>query len=225
MKKNPSNGPSILYKRPISKNNFLYHSIISKYKSHKPELNIIANDEEQILNNNLTETVRTEGSKQKFNYLYSNFNKFKKLNGNYPYSTNSRYSNNNKNLTYRKKDVNEFQNNNSLLFHHKNNINKIYPNYNNTCNISLNQHFYNIDYNNLASSNSLKKNDDLKNRVKKLKIQQKNKPIHEIKNYYNRTPSSNINKKNILNVNSFNNNFSINLIKNENNSYDSFDKL
>ena len=223
MKKNPSNGPSILYKRPISKNYFLNHSIISKYKSHKPELNIIANDEEQILNNNLTETVRTEGSKQKFNYLYSNFNKFKKLNGNYPYSTSSRYSNNNKNLTYRKKDVNEFQNNNSLLFQHKNNINKIYPNYNNTCNISLNQHFYNIDYNNLASSNSLKKNDDLKNRVKKLKNQQKNKPIHEIKNYYNRTPSSNINKKNILNVNSFNNNFSINLIKNDNNSYDSFD--
>ena len=56
-----------------------------------------------------------------------------------------------------------------------------------------------------------------------MKNQQKNKPINEIKNYYNRTPSRNINKKNILNVNSFNNNFSINLIKNENNSYDSFD--
>ena len=145
------------------------------------------------------------------------------MNGNYPYSTSSRYSNNNKILTYRKKDVNEFQNSNSLLFQHKNDINKIYPNYNNTCNISFNQHFYNIDYNNLTTSNSIRKNDDLKNRVKKLKNQQKNKPINEIKNYYNRTPSRNINKKNILNVNSFNNNFSINLIKNENNSYDSFD--
>ena len=223
MKKNQANWPSILYKRPISKNSFLYHSIISNYNSHKPELNIITNDEEQILKNNLTETVRTEGNKQKFNYLYSNFNKFKKLNGNYPYSTSSRYSTKNKILTSRKREVNEFPNSNSLLFQNKSNIGKIYPNYNNMCNISLNQHFYNIDYNNFTSSDSIKKKDDLKNLIEKLKTQRKNKPTPEIKNNYNRTHRSNSNKKNILNVNSLNNNFSINLIKNVNNSYDSFD--
>ena len=220
--------PSILYKRPISKNSNIYNAVISKYNSNKVEPHNKTNEEEPIYENKLTDTVRTESNKHKFNYLYSNFNNFKKLKDNGPYNNSSRYSSNNRmNKNKLKKIFNETQDNNSLFFLNKVADGKIFPNFNNnTCNISLNQHFYNIDYKNITSSQSILKKDDIDNKnekSKKIQNIQRYKYIPNIKNTYNNINSNRGNKKNKIYLNSFSKNFPINLIKDIHNSYDSFD--
>ena len=219
MKKIPQIWPSILYKRPISKNTSLYNSIISKYNLNKPELNINSNEDGQIL----TETFRTEANKQKFKYLYSNFNNFKKLKSNNTSSNSGRYSVNNKTLKNNKKNYNEIPDNNSLFFQNKDNDNKIIPYYNNTCNISLNQHFYNIDYNNFTSTDSIIKKNDIESIIKKLKSPNKNKYFSGIINVPKKTHSNNRNKKKNIYLNSVNKIFPIIALKDANNSYDSID--
>ena len=66
------------------------------------------------------------------------------------------------NIIKPKRSINNLENN-SLYFQEKETESKIkvFQNYNNsTCNISLNQHFYNIDYNNYSSFNAnIKRND------------------------------------------------------------------
>ena len=217
--------PSILYKRPISKNNNIYNSVISKYNSNKVEPYNKVNVEDQIFENKLIDNVRTDSNKHKFNYLYSNFNNFKKFKDNPPYSNTSRYSSNNRMKKNKlKKKFNETQDNNSLLFLNKDMDNKIFPNFNNnTCNISLNQHFYNIDYKNITSSQSILKKDDTKNKIVKTKNIQRYKFIPNIKNNYKNINSNKGNKKNKIYLNSFSKNFPLNIIKDIHKSYDSFD--
>ena len=217
--------PSILYKRPISKNSNIYNAVISKYNSNKVEPYNKTNEEEPIFENKLTDTVRTDSNKHKFNYLYSNFNNFKKLKDNTTYNNSSRYSSNNRMKKNKlKKIFNETQDNNSLFFLNKGAEGKIFPNFNNnTCNISLNQHFYNIDYKNITSSQPILKKDDTDNKNEKPKNIQKYKYIPNIKNNYKNMNSNRGNKKNKIYLNSFSKNFPFNLIKDIHNSYDSFD--
>ena len=217
--------PSILYKRPISKNNNIYNSVISKYNSNKVEPYNKVNEEDQIFENKLIDNVRTDSNKHKFNYLYSNFNNFKKFKDNPPYSNTSRYSSNNRMKKNKlKKKFNETQDNNSLFFLNKDMDNKIFPNSNNnTCNISLNQHFYNIDYKNITSSQPILKKDDTKNKIDKAKNIQRYKFIPNIKNNYKNINSNKGNKKNKIYLNSFSKNFPLNIIKDIHKSYDSFD--
>ena len=215
--------PSILYKRPVSKVSSLYNTLASKYNPNKPELNTNMSEEIQKINSKLSESVKNETNKQKFKYLYSNYNNFKKMKVNYPYSKTSRYANN-KIKKSRVKNINEIHDNNSLFFMSKDNVNKIYPNFNNnTCNISLNQHFYNIDYNNYTASSSLIKKDILDINNEKAKNQKQFNIISNINNNYSHIKNSKGNKKNNIYLNSFQKNFAINTIKDINNSYDSFD--
>ena len=159
-------GSSILYKRPISKTNSSYNSIIPNSTTNKQTISFNFSEEEQFSNNNKNiSSVRTNANTNIIK-KDSNLNTFKKININYPHCNSSRYSVNNIiNKNKLKKNINKNNNNNnsSLYFHEKENTTeKIYQNYNNnTCNISLNQHFYNIDYNNFANSNSYLKNINL----------------------------------------------------------------
>ena len=218
--------PSILYKRPVSKAGSLYNSINSKYNSTKPDLNANSTEEDQKENNNkIIENINTETNKQKLKCLYSNFNNFKKMKVNYPLCKTGRYSEKLKNKS--KKNINEIKNNNSLFNIRKENDNKIYPNINNnTCNISLNQHFYNIDYNNFASTNSLIKKDilDNNNSTERAKNQPKFNVNNNIKKSHNNINiNNNKGNKNNIYINSFSKNFPIHVMKEINNSYDSFD--
>ena len=52
MKKNNYVCPPVLYKRPISKNNFGYNSLLQKCKSHIQEINIYANEQENSYKKN-----------------------------------------------------------------------------------------------------------------------------------------------------------------------------
>ena len=154
MDKKKSFGSSILYKRPISKANSSYNTIIPNSTTNKKALNFNFSEEEQIPNNNLISSVRCDTNKMR--NIYSNLNNFNKLNMISPRFNFNRLSVNNimkKNKV--KKDINTINNSTSMNFNEKDKVNKIFQNYNNnTCNISLNQHFYNIDYNNLTSSSS-----------------------------------------------------------------------
>ena len=97
-----------------------------------------------------------------------------------PFCNSSRYSAKNQIKKNKlKSNFNEIKDNNSLFFFEKDNNNKIFPNFNNnTCNISLNQHFYNIDYNNFSNaSNSLLKKDDIENNTEEIKKLYKIKSI------------------------------------------------
>ena len=154
MKKNKLYLVNNPYKKPISKKNLLYYSLPNKSNSNGEILNINTNFEEPILNNHLIETIKTATSKRKYNYLYSNFKLFKKLKQNSPYSNIGKISSHDILKKKRLKDVYEMQDNNSFFFQYKEEEGKLFTNYNNTCNICLNQHFYNIDYNNLTSSSS-----------------------------------------------------------------------
>ena len=159
-------GSSILYKRPISKTNSSYNSIIPNSTTNKQTISFNFSEEEQFSNTNKNiSSVRTNANTNIIK-KDSNLNTFKKININYPHCNSSRYSVNNIiNKNKLKKNINKNNNNNNstLYFHEKENTTeKIYQNYNNnTCNISLNQHFYNIDYNNFANSNSNLKNINL----------------------------------------------------------------
>ena len=219
--------PSLLYKRPVSKAISLYNPLLSKYNSNNQKLNINANtnEETQNINNKLAESVINDTNKQ-FKYLYSNLNNFQKLKVNNLYCKTDRYSNRNKkqnNIV--KKNINLTKDNNSLFFISKDNDSKIFPSFNhNTCNISLNNHYYNIDYNNFASSSSIIKKNMLDLNNDKVKNQQKYNNIPNAKNNYKNLNNNKINKKNNIYLNSFTKNFPIKVIKNLSNSYDSFDK-
>ena len=204
------------YKKPISKKNLLYYSLTNKSNSNGEILNINSNFEEPILNNHLIDTIKTETSKRKYNYLYSNFKLFKKLKQNSPYSNIGKISSHDILKKKRLKNVNEMQDNNSFFFQYKEDEGKLFTNYNNTCNICLNQHFYNIDYNNYNSSNSLIKNNDIKSIIEKLKNKQKNKFSSNSK----KSNQSNRNRKYKIQLNFLNKNFPINQVKDINNSYD-----
>ena len=100
-------------------------------------------------------SVRSDLNKNK--NFDSNFNNLNKLKINCQQCNSSRFSVNNiiQKSKLKKNIIN--LNNNSLYSNDKDIANKIFQNYNNnTCNISLNQHFYNIDYNTNAN---LKRND------------------------------------------------------------------
>ena len=154
-KKKINLGSSILYKRPISKTKSSYNSIIPNTTTNKQAISFNFTDDEQFSNNNAISSVRSDLNKNK--NFDSNFNNFKKIKINYPQCYSSRFCVNNIiNKNKLKKNIINL-NNNSLYFNDKNSENKIFQNYNNnTCNISLNQHFYNIDYNTNAN---LKRND------------------------------------------------------------------
>ena len=223
MKKNRLGGALILYKRPISKNNNIYN--IPKQKFFKPEVKINNKEEEQSQNHYL-ETVHSEINKSKNNNLSNNINNFKKINLNSFHCNSSRIAANNKNKNIKiNTNFNHNQDSSSLFFQSKDNENKIYPNYNNTCNISLNQHFYNIDYNNFTSSSSLIKNEELEEKIERLKTQRKDKNIVNIKNNYKNFNSNKVNKKKAIYLNSFENNIPIAKVKDINNSYDSIDNF
>ena len=217
--------PSILYKRPVSKNNSLYDSLISKYNSNNQKININSNEESQKVNNKLTESIKNEKNKLKFKYLYSNFKNFEKLKVNYPYNKTVRYSNRYKIKNKRvQKNINETKDTNSLISISKDNGSKIFPSFNNnTCNISLNQHFYNFDYNNFAASSSLINKNILDINNEKSKNQKKDTNIHNVKNDYKIINNSRVKNKNNIYLNSISNNFPIKVIKNTSNIYDSFD--
>ena len=221
--------PTILYKRPVSKTSSLYNSLISKYNSNNPKLNININtntyEENKNVSKKLVESVRNETNKQKFKYLYSNFNNFQKLKVNYPYCKTGRYSDKYKIKNIRvKKNINEIKDANSIFFISKDNESKIFPNFNNnTCNISLNQHFYNIDYNNFAASSSSIKKNILDINKEKTKNQKNYNDIPSIKSNFKNVNNDRLNKKNNIYLNSFAKNFPIKVIKNISNSYDSFD--
>ena len=142
MKKIKLISPPILYKRPISKASPSYNSIKSQYNSIKPELNSYTKEGEKKENIKIIENDKKEENNQKFKYLYSNLNNFKKLKGNSPHFKPGIYSVNNKSKNKLKRNIIEIQDDNSLCFMNKNNDSKIYPNVeNNACNISLNQPF------------------------------------------------------------------------------------
>ena len=219
MKKIKLISPPILYKRPISKASPSYNSIKSQYNSIKPELNSYTKEGEKKENIKIIENDKKEENNQKFKYLYSNLNNFKKLKGNSPHFKPGIYSVNNKSKNKLKRNIIEIQDDNSLCFMNKNNDSKIYPNVeNNACNISLNQHFYSIDYNNFEASSSLIKEDILDNKTERIKINSKFNIIQNMKNNYKNIKYNNRNKKNNLFKN-----FNINIPKNIKDNYDSFD--
>ena len=173
MKRKHFIGPSILYKRPISKTNSSYYSIIPNSTTNKQTICFNFSEEEQLPNNNkYISSVRLNTNANKIK-KDSNINTFKKFNINYPHCQSSRYSVNNiinKNKYNKNLDKININNNSSLYFQEKDSTEKIFQNYNNnTCNISLNQHFYNIDYNNFTTTNQnakiikLDTNRDIKN--------------------------------------------------------------
>ena len=214
-------GPSILYKRPISKNTNLFNSIIPKPYSNKPHYNSSYLEQEEMLDNKNIEKVHPETSRLNFNYLNSNFKNIKNKNENNSNCYTGRYSINSqtKKLKF-KPNYNENKNENSLFFQNKDEENKIFPNYNNnTCNISLNQHFYNIDYNNFAQSKSINKNDGIEGNI----IKSKNKNTPKLNINYNNVYINKAFKNNNIYFNSSTNNIPIELVKDTNNSYDSFD--
>ena len=154
-KKKKNFDSSILYKRPISKAKSSYNSIIPNTTTNKKVISFNFTDYERFPNINVISSVRSDLNKNK--NFDSNFNNLKKIKINYPQCNSSRFSVNNiiqKNKL--KKNIINL-NNNSLYSNDKDISNKIFQNYNNnTCNISLNQHFYNIDYN---TNTNLKRND------------------------------------------------------------------
>ena len=219
MKKIKLISPPILYKRPISKASPSYNSIKSQYNSIKPELNSYTKEGEKKENIKIIENDKKEENNQKFKYLYSNLNNFKKLKGNSPHFKPGIYSVNNKSKNKLKRNIIEIQDDNSLCFMNKNNDSKIYPNVeNNACNISLNQHFYSIDYNSFEASSSLIKEAILDNKTERIKINSKFNIIQNMKNNYKNSKYNNRNKKNNLFKN-----FNINVPKNIKDNYDSFD--
>ena len=219
MKKIKLISPPILYKRPSSKASPSYNSIKSQYNSIKPELNSYTKEGEKKENIKIIENDKKEENNQKFKYLYSNLNNFKKLKGNSPHFKPGIYSVNNKSKNKLKRNIIEIQDDNSLCFMNKNNDSKIYPNVeNNACNISLNQHFYSIDYNSFEASSSLIKEAILDNKTERIKINSKFNIIQNMKNNYKNSKYNNRNKKNNLFKN-----FNINVPKNIKDNYDSFD--
>ena len=146
-------GSSILYKRPIPKFNSFYNSQIPNSTSYKQTISFNFEDE-QFQNNKLISSVRSNILKINEDALYQNMNNSKRPMNN-PKCLSTRLSVNNiTNNNKLKKNINNGEDKNSLYFKEKDNDSKIFQNYNNnTCNISLNQHFYNIDYNNYTSPN------------------------------------------------------------------------
>ena len=162
MKKNIFLGSSILYKRPISKVKSSYNSNAPNSTTNKQIKSLNFTEDEHLSNHNLVSSVRSDVNKIK----KENSSNYKKININYPLSNSSRISVNNIiNKNRLKKNIISI-NDNSSYYHDKDNENsKIFQNYNNnTCNISLNQHFYNIDYNaNLKNDIDISKNKEFKN--------------------------------------------------------------
>ena len=151
-----------------------------KTTTNKQIINLNMTDDEQFSTNNMIYSVRSDINKNKKEIFNTNINNDKKYNNNYPYCNSSRFSINNIiNKNRLKKNLINL-NNNSLCFPDKENENKIYQNYNNnTCNISLNQHFYNIDYN----GNIKRPDTDSKDEKNKLEIYiNKNKENKSINN-------------------------------------------
>ena len=146
-------GSSILYKRPIPKFNSSYNSQIPNSTSNKKTISFNFEDE-QFQNNKLISSVRSNILKINEDAIYQNMNNSKRPMNN-PKCLSTRLSVNNiTNNNKLKKNINNGEDKNSLYFKEKDNDCKIFQNYNNnTCNISLNQHFYNIDYNNYTSPN------------------------------------------------------------------------
>lgn len=146
-------GSSILYKRPIPKFNSSYNSQIPNSTSNKQTISFNFEDE-QFQNNKLISSVRSNILKINEDAIYQNMNNSKRPMNN-PKCLSTRLSVNNiTNNNKLKKNINNGEDKNSLYFKEKDNDSKIFQNYNNnTCNISLNQHFYNIDYNNYTSPN------------------------------------------------------------------------
>ena len=210
--------PSFLYKRPISKTSSLFQSILPKSNTNKSAININTNEEEPYINNYMTETNRTEINKNKFKYIYSNFGNFKKQTNNY----NNRYSTNYMKIKNKKKNF-DIKESNSSFFQNKDIESKIFPNYNNTCNISLNQHFYNIVDKNYSLSNSSIKKNDIEGKYENNKKNEIYGYIPKFKNIYNQVNKSTRNKKYNIFLNSFNKKYPMNIIKDVNKSYNSND--
>ena len=147
-------GSSILYKRPIPKFNSSYISQIPNSTSNKQTISFNFEDD-QFQNNKLISSVRSNILKINEDGIYQNIKNSKKaMNNQKCLSTRLSVNNitNNKKLN---KAINNGEEKHSLYFKEKDNDNNIFQNYNNnTCNISLNQHFYNIDYNNYTSPNT-----------------------------------------------------------------------
>ena len=144
---------SILYKRPIPKFNSSYNSQIPNSTSNKQTISFNFEDE-QFQNNKLISSVRANILKINDDGIYHNMKNSKRAINN-PKCLSTRLSINNITNNKLKKNINNGEDKNSLFFKEKDNDSKIFQNYNNnTCNISLNQHFYNIDYNNYTSPNS-----------------------------------------------------------------------
>ena len=153
-KKKVNLGSSILYKRPISKAKSSFNSIIPYTTTNKQVISFNFTREPYPNSNNISSVLSDLNKNKNFD---SNFNHFKKIKINYPQCNSSRFSVNNIMLKNKlKKNIIDL-NNYSLYSNDKDVTNKIFQNYNNnTCNISLNQHFYNIDYN---ENPNLKRND------------------------------------------------------------------
>ena len=147
-------GSSILYKRPIPKFNSSYISQIPNSTSNKQTISFNFEDD-QFQNNKLISSVRSNILKINEDGIYQNIKNSKKAINN-PKCLSTRLSINNIiNNKKLKKAINNGEEKHTLYFKEKDNDSNIFQNYNNnTCNISLNQHFYNIDYNNYTSPNS-----------------------------------------------------------------------
>ena len=208
--------PSFLYKRPVFKINSSYRSALSKSNTNKSAININTNEEEQFINNNLALTSRAETNKHKFKYIYSNFGNFKKIKEN----INNKYSTNYRKIGIRKKNFN-LKDDNSSFLHNKYIDSKIFPNYNNTCNISLNHHFYNFVDKNYSSSNFSIEGNNMEDKFSNNIKNQNYGFMSKIRNSYNQYNRNNNNKKHNIYLNSFNKKFPNNILKDINNSYGS----
>ena len=188
-------GSSILYKRPIPKFNSSYNSQIPNSTSNKQTISFNFEDE-QLQNNKLISSVRSNILKINEDVLYQNIKNSQRAMNN-PKCLSTRLSVNNITNNKLKKNINNGKDKNTLYFKEKDNDNKIFQNYNNnTCNISLNQHFYNIDYNNYTSPNS--------NMIRNI-TETKDENIQNLEKfkYINTNPNININKPNIKKYTNF----------------------
>ena len=218
-------GSSILYKRPISKNNASYNFQIPNSTTNKQTVSFNYGEEEPNSNNKLISSAYSNLTKSNYDSLKKNN---KKINNIYPHSYSSRISINNylnKNKI-KKNFINNLNENNSIYYIDKEN-DKIFQNYNNTtCNISLNQHFYNIDYNNYTSPNSNLKRNATENYVERSNLN-KYKYVNTNPNRENKDIS--INKqndkksKNNFYLNPLTKSFPLYFNKDENNSNENID--
>ena len=204
-------GSSILYKRPISKNNTLYNCPIPNSTNNKQTVSFNFGEEEQYSKTKLTSSVYSNFTKANYDSLNPYYKINKKVNNIYPHSYSSRISINNflnKNKI-RKNIINNINDNNSIYYQDKGNDNKIFQNYNNnTCNISLNQHFYNIDYNNYTSPNTTLKRNATENNVERSNLNNYNYIDRKLnKQYKNLSINKPNNKKS-------DNNFYLNTVAN-----------